>query len=154
MLKKRIPEESVNRLTENRLNHNDEVMDIVVPKNIGESPYLIKYYGALHSDAAYWVLSELMDTSLDFYYQKAHKANIEISELFLSKVAFGVLSAINYMKTKEFIHRDVKPSNILLNREGLIKLCDFGISGRLVNSVNRTFEKGCRLYMPVIFFII
>ena len=90
-----------------------------------------------------------MDTSLDFYFKKCHEENQEISELFISKVAFSVLSAINYMKTKEFIHRDVKPSNILINRDGLIKLCDFGISGRLVNSVNRSLEKGCRLYMPV-----
>jgi len=91
-----------------------------------------------------------MDASLDSYYQKAHRTGQEISELFISKVAFSVLSAINHLKIYSFIHRDVKPSNILINRAGLIKVCDFGICGRLDNSVNNSVDKGCQLYMPVI----
>jgi serine/threonine protein kinase len=46
------------------------------------------------------------------------------------------------------IHRDVKPSNILLNRQGQIKICDFGISGHLTNSVAKTRNAGCKPYMP------
>ena len=47
------------------------------------------------------------------------------------------------------IHRDVKPSNILINRKGQVKICDFGISGYLVDSIARTKEAGCRPYMAV-----
>lgn len=44
-------------------------------------------------------------------------------------------------------HTDVKPSNILVSKTGGFKLCDFGISGKLVDSIARTMEVGCRPYM-------
>ena len=44
---------------------------------------------------------------------------------------------------------DVKPSNILLDLHGHIKLCDFGISGQLVDSIAKTRDAGCKPYMAV-----
>ena len=49
---------------------------------------------------------------------------------------------------------DVKPSNILLDKKGNIKLCDFGISGQLVDSIAKTQDAGCRPYMAVSAFYI
>ena len=43
---------------------------------------------------------------------------------------------------------DVKPSNILLNTDGHIKIADFGVSGQLINSVANTFV-GTSAYMSV-----
>ena len=44
---------------------------------------------------------------------------------------------------------DVKPSNVLINKEGHVKMCDFGISGYLVDSVAKTLDAGCKPYMAV-----
>ena len=43
----------------------------------------------------------------------------------------------------------MKPSNVLLDVEGRIKLCDFGISGQLVDSIAKTRDAGCQPYMAV-----
>lgn len=47
------------------------------------------------------------------------------------------------------MHRDIKPSNILVNESGLIKLCDFGISGNLIDSKAKTRQAGCTAYLAV-----
>lgn len=70
--------------------------------------------------------------------------------VFTGKVALAVVSALHYLYSElHVIHRDVKPSNILINRDGEVKMCDFGISGYLVDSIAKTVDAGCKPYMAV-----
>jgi mitogen-activated protein kinase kinase 3 len=75
---------------------------------------------------------------------------VEGCQLCLGKITFAVVSALHYLHSKlKVIHRDVKPSNILISRQGQVKMCDFGISGYLVDSIAKTIDAGCKPYMAV-----
>ncbi len=125
------------------------MMDLDVPIKLGNGcPFIIKYYGALEAESYIWILNEIMDTSLDKFYKETFQLKLKMNELFISKIAYSVLEALDYMKEKHLLHRDIKPSNILINSTGEVKVCDFGISGILNNSVAHTF-KGSECYMPV-----
>lgn len=98
---------------------------------------------------------ELIFTKLSFIKQFLGKITNQIIFwcTFSGKIALAVVSALHYLHTKlKVIHRDVKPSNILINRKGQVKMCDFGISGYLVDSVAKTIDAGCKPYMAVSIF--
>ena len=89
-----------------------------------------------------WICMEVMDTSVDKFYARAFKNNHNMPETMLVQIAFSVVSALHYLHTKlKVIHRDVKPSNILISVSGKVKMCDFGISGYLVDSVAKETTK-------------
>lgn len=49
-------------------------------------------------------------------------------------IDFCFLQALTYLHEQNVIHRDVRASNILLNRDGDVKLTDFGLSCRLATN--------------------
>eukprot|EP00117_Sycon_ciliatum_P035597 scpid18088/ scgid26951/ Dual specificity mitogen-activated protein kinase kinase 7; JNK-activating kinase 2; MAPK/ERK kinase 7; c-Jun N-terminal kinase kinase 2 len=132
-------------------NGNDEdqkrvLMDLYVTMHLTDCPHIVTSYGAIiQADEAY-ICMELMSTCLDKL-MKTHKQ--PFPEPICGKVAVAVVNALNYLKQKhDIIHRDIKPSNILLDAtRGVFKICDFGISGHLVNSQACTRDAGCTAYM-------
>ncbi|XP_061531924.1 dual specificity mitogen-activated protein kinase kinase 1 [Phycodurus eques] len=108
------------------------------------SPYIVGFYGAFYSDGEISICMEHMDGgSLDQSLKKAGK----IPEQILGKISIAVIKGLSYLREKhKIMHRDVKPSNILVNSRGEIKLCDFGVSGQLIDSMANSFV-GTRSYM-------
>ncbi|BFF91577.1 dual specificity mitogen-activated protein kinase kinase 4 [Drosophila madeirensis] len=125
------------------------LMDLEVVMKSNECIYIVQFYGALFKEGDCWICMELMDTSLDKFYKYIfEKQQRHLPESILAKITVATVNALNYLKEElKIIHRDVKPSNILLHRRGDIKLCDFGISGQLVDSIAKTKDAGCRPYM-------
>ncbi|XKL62409.1 hypothetical protein PGB90_002242 [Kerria lacca] len=137
------------RSTVDEKEQKELLMDLEVVMKSNDCPYIVQFYGALFKEGDCWICMELMDTSLDKFYKFIYeKLKERIPEAILGKITVATVKALNYLKEKlEIIHRDVKPSNILLDKAGNIKLCDFGISGQLVDSIARTRDAGCQPYM-------
>lgn len=113
------------------------------------SPYIVRYYGAFLSPESLSIeicMEPCEGGSLDTIYKKIKARNGRTGEKILGKVAECVLKGLDYLHDRRIIHRDIKPSNILFTRSGQIKLCDFGVSGELVNSLAGTFT-GTSFYM-------
>ena len=108
------------------------------------SPYIVGFYGAYNSDGEINMVMEYMEGgSLDLVMKKIGK----IEEQYSRKITHAVLRGLSYLREKhKIIHRDVKPSNILVNSQGEIKICDFGVSGQLIDSMANSFV-GTRSYM-------
>ncbi|CAE6492540.1 unnamed protein product, partial [Rhizoctonia solani] len=77
---------------------------------------------------------------------KSHHANVRIGEKVIARLAEGVLRGLDYLHSNKVTHRDIKPSNILVTKAGVVKLCDFGVSGELEMSLAQTFT-GTSWYM-------
>ena len=133
------------RITGNAEENKRIIMDLDVVLKCHNCENIVSCLGYFISELDVWICMDLMTMCFDKLLKLTKQP---IPEQILGKLSLCTLQALNFLKqTHNVIHRDIKPSNLLINKKGEIKLCDFGISGNLVDSKVQTRNAGCAGYM-------
>ena len=72
------------------------------------------------------VFEQLNRTILDELQGRNDYSGIEPLEA--KKIIWQMLKACDFMHSHNIVHRDFKPENMLLSRNGVLKICDFGFA--------------------------
>ncbi len=88
-------------------------------------PNIVNIYDVGEENGLYYIVMELVEgITLKKYIDK--KGRIDVKEAV--SIAIQVAQGIQTAHSHHIIHRDIKPQNIIISREGKVKVTDFGIA--------------------------
>ncbi len=88
-------------------------------------PNIVSVYDVSHSDDVEYIVMELVDGINLKQYMKS-KGALPVDEVL--NFSTQIAKALSHAHSKGIIHRDIKPQNVMLLKDGLIKVADFGIA--------------------------
>ncbi|MBE6379400.1 MAG: hypothetical protein E7047_00540 [Lentisphaerae bacterium] len=106
-------------------------------------PYIASY-NALRLDKTtrlYYLVMEYVDGVELRSFLREKRNNGEFSEPLILNLVGQIADALNYAHSKKVLHRDVKPGNIMIDRQGNVKLLDFGLAAQLHSSMSRVSQQ-------------
>uniref|UniRef100_A0A1J3D2H2 non-specific serine/threonine protein kinase n=1 Tax=Noccaea caerulescens TaxID=107243 RepID=A0A1J3D2H2_NOCCA len=109
-------------------------------------PNVLKFYAWYETSAHMWlVLEYCVGGDLRTLLQQ----DCKLPEESVYALAYDLVIALLYLHSKGIIYCDLKPSNILLDENGHIKLCDFGLARKLddITKSPSTGKRGTPYYM-------
>ncbi|WP_010586645.1 serine/threonine protein kinase, partial [Schlesneria paludicola] len=141
VLKKEVPEFKENK---SKMKREGEILKSL------EHPMIVKFEKFSSNRDYTYILME--------YFRAANlkiqiKADLNKIHLKARPLMEGVCSALSHVHQKGYIHRDIKPDNVLMNRAGEIRLCDFSLSSKEVKGFGALFAgkmktiQGTRTYI-------
>ena len=120
-----------------------------------QHPNIIRYFDCAKKDGWIYLALEKCDTDLDTLTDEWRRKNNLPNQTVRVNIASQICKGMNYLHQKGFVHRDMKPSNILLTRMGhgllSVKICDMGIARKLepgASTYSETDHSGSAGYMP------
>ena len=129
--------------------------ELQIAKSKQRHPNIIHIHDAFYVEELQemWIVQELMNCkSLHGALDRLTKAKRprSVAEHVVAGITMQLLGALHHLHTQAtvYLHRDIKPDNILMNSKGEVKLGDFG-SARCAGDLGiaHTYEAGSEAYM-------
>jgi len=93
-----------------------------------QHPFIVNLYGCFHDPRyLYLVLEYVVGGEFFTHLRKAGRFDNDTSRFY----AAGITTIFEYCHSKNIIYRDLKPENVLLGRDGYVKLTDFGFAKQI-----------------------
>lgn len=109
-----------------------------------ECQNIVKYYKTFINGEKMWIIMEFCgggsayDLIKHLPMQLTEKIKMDhLAEAQISHIVSEVINGLIILHEKGNVHRDIKLANILLTKDGKIKLSDFGVSGKLNNTLKK-----------------
>ena len=91
-------------------------------------PFIVNMHFSFQDmNSLYLVMDLITGKDLRYHLSKLKKFTAEQSKFFLACTILG----LEYIHYNKILHRDIKPDNLVLDKDGYVKITDFGISRRM-----------------------
>ncbi|NXL87767.1 MK15 kinase, partial [Alectura lathami] len=103
--------------------------EVMFLQEFGEHPNIIKLLDVIRAqnDKDIYLVFEAMETDLHAVIKKGNL----LKDIHKRYILYQLLKATKFIHSGNVIHRDQKPSNVLLDADCFVKLCDFGLARSL-----------------------
>lgn len=107
---------------------------------------IVKLVDVIHTNTKLTLVFEYLDTDLKKL--MTLKENV-LNESTIKSFLYQLLRGVHYIHKKKILHRDLKPQNLLISEENILKIADFGLARSFsVSSKNYTHEVITLWYRP------